>query len=78
MVYGFGVFIVILGVFFKIFYWELGFFNGGFFFVIGLIIEVIIFVILVFELVEDDLDWFLVYLELVGGKGKEKEVLKDV
>ncbi|NNM23598.1 MAG: gliding motility protein GldL [Flavobacteriaceae bacterium] len=73
MAYGLGASIVILGALFKILHWELGPLNGGLLLAIGLITEAIIFAISAFEPVEDDLDWSLVYPELAGGKGKEKE-----
>ncbi len=77
MAYGLGASIVILGALFKILHWELGPLNGGLLLAIGLITEAIIFAISAFEPVEDDLDWSLVYPELAGGKGKEKEAPKD-
>ena len=73
MAYGLGASIVILGALFKILHWELGPLNGGLLLAIGLITEAIIFAISAFEPVDDDLDWSLVYPELAGGKGKEKE-----
>jgi gliding motility-associated protein GldL len=77
MAYGLGASIVILGALFKILHWELGPLNGGLLLAVGLITEAIIFAISAFEPVEDDLDWSLVYPELAGGKGKEKEAPKD-
>jgi len=77
MAYGLGASIVILGALFKILHWELGPLNGGLLLAIGLITEAIIFAISAFEPVEDDLDWSLVYPELAGGKGKDKEAPKD-
>lgn len=76
MAYGLGASIVILGALFKILHWEinLGFVNldGGLLLAVGLITEAIIFAISAFEPVDDDLDWSLVYPELAGAKGKEK------
>jgi len=77
MAYGLGASIVILGALFKILHWELGPLNGGLLLAIGLITEAIIFAISAFEPVDDDLDWSLVYPELAGGKGKDKEAPKD-
>lgn len=77
MAYGLGASIVILGALFKILHWELGPLNGGILLAVGLITEAIIFAISAFEPVDDDLDWSLVYPELAGGKGKEKEAPKD-
>jgi len=73
MAYGLGASIVILGALFKILHWELGPLNGGLLLAIGLITEAIIFAISAFEPVDDDLDWSLVYPELAGGKGKDKQ-----
>jgi gliding motility-associated protein GldL len=72
MAYGLGASIVILGALFKILHWELGPLNGGLLLAVGLITEAIIFAISAFEPVDDDLDWSLVYPELVGGKGKDE------
>ena len=77
MAYGLGASIVIMGALFKILHWEinLGFMvlNGGILLAVGLITEAIIFAISAFEPVDDDLDWSLVYPELVGGMGKERK-----
>ena len=77
MAYGLGASIVILGALFKILHWELGPLDGGLLLAIGLITEAIIFAISAFEPVDDDLDWSLVYPELAGGVGSEKEDAKD-
>lgn len=81
MAYGLGASIVILGALFKILHWEidLGFavLTGGFLLAVGLITEAIIFAISAFEPVDDDLDWSLVYPELAGGKGKDKDDPQD-
>ncbi len=73
MAYGLGASIVIIGALFKILHWEIGPLNGGILLAIGLITEAIIFAISAFEPVDDDLDWSLVYPELVGGMGKDKK-----
>jgi gliding motility-associated protein GldL len=73
MAYGLGASIVILGALFKILHWELGPLNGGLLLAVGLITEAIIFAISAFEPVEDDLDWSLVYPELAGGHGGDKQ-----
>jgi gliding motility-associated protein GldL len=77
MAYGLGASIVILGALFKILHWELGPLDGGLLLAIGLITEAIIFAVSAFEPVDDDLDWSLVYPELAGGMGAEKEDAKD-
>jgi|TARA_R110000787_G_scaffold96415_6_gene199822 gliding motility-associated protein GldL len=77
MAYGLGASIVIIGALFKILHWEinLGFMslNGAFLLAVGLITEALIFAISAFEPVDDDLDWSLVYPELMGGMGKDKK-----
>tara|TARA_B100000809_G_scaffold264138_1_gene319167 strand:- start:5150 stop:5812 length:663 start_codon:yes stop_codon:yes gene_type:complete len=77
MAYGLGASIVIIGALFKILHWEinLGFMslNGAFLLAVGLITEALIFAVSAFEPVDDDLDWSLVYPELVGGLGKDKK-----
>jgi len=72
MAYGLGASVVILGALFKILHWELGPLNGGILLAVGLITEAIIFAMSAFEPVDDDLDWSLVYPELAGGMGKDK------
>ncbi|MCF6307560.1 MAG: gliding motility protein GldL [Flavobacteriaceae bacterium] len=76
MAYGLGASVVIMGALFKILHWELnlGFMvlNGGILLAVGLITEAIIFAMSAFEPVDDDLDWSLVYPELAGGMGKDK------
>ena len=47
--------------------------NGAFLLAVGLITEALIFAISAFEPVDDDLDWSLVYPELMGGMGKDKK-----
>ena len=72
MAYGLGASVVIMGALFKILHWELGPLNGGILLAVGLITEAIIFAMSAFEPVDDDLDWSLVYPELAGGMGKDK------
>lgn len=73
MVYGLGAAIVILGALFKIMHWP----GGNAMLIIGLITESLVFTVSAFEPVDDELDWSLVYPELAGGKGKDKEQLLD-
>lgn len=73
MVYGLGAAIVILGALFKIMHWP----GGNAMLIIGLITESLVFTVSAFEPVDDELDWSLVYPELAGGKGKDKEELLD-
>jgi len=77
MSYGFGASIVIVGALFKIIHYEIGPLTGNVMLAIGLITEAIIFAISAFEPVDDELDWSLVYPELSGGMGKEKEDSQD-
>jgi gliding motility-associated protein GldL len=76
MAYGLGASIVIIGALFKILHWELplGFatLTGGTLLAIGLLTEALIFAIAAFEPVDDDLDWSIVYPELVGGPASAK------
>lgn len=71
MVYGLGASVVILGALFKIMHWQF----GNEMLIIGLITEAIVFAVSAFEPVDDDLDWSLVYPELAGGPGAERQVL---
>ena len=77
MAYCLGASIVIVGALFKILHWELGPLNGGILLAIGLITEALIFAISAFEPVDDDLDWSLVYPELAGGMGKDRDKGSD-
>ena len=77
MAYGLGASIVIIGALFKILHWEIGPLNGGILLAIGLITEALIFAISAFEPVDDDLDWSLVYPELAGGMGKNRDKGSD-
>jgi gliding motility-associated protein GldL len=72
MAYGLGASIVIIGALFKILHWEIGPLNGGILLAVGLITEALIFAFSAFEPVEDDLDWSLVYPELAGNMGKDR------
>ena len=77
MAYGFGASIVIVGALFKIIHYEIGPLTGNVMLTIGLVTEAIVFAISAFEPVDDDLDWSLVYPELVGGQGSKKEAQQD-
>lgn len=73
--YGWGASIVIVGALFKIQHWPL----AGFFLVLGLGTEAIIFFFSAFEPPHEEVDWSLVYPELAGmhepgfEKGKKKK-----
>jgi len=69
MVYGLGASVVILGALFKIMHWPF----GNLMLIIGLVVEALVFAYSAFEPVDDDLDWALVYPELAGGPGKERQ-----
>ena len=71
MAYGLGASIVIVGALFKIIHFEIGPLTGNVMLTIGLVTEAIIFAISAFESTDDDLDWSLVYPELVGGRTEE-------
>ena len=75
MVYGLGAAIVIIGALFKIQHWP----YGSLILTIGLIVEALVFTYSAFERQAGDLDWSLVYPELVGQQGKrgKKEDPKD-
>src|SRR5436190_4559521 len=76
--YGWGASIVIVGALFKIQHWPF----SGFFLVVGLTVEAIIFFFSAFEPPHEEVDWSLVYPELAGmhdhdGHGHaEKKVVK--
>ena len=74
MAYSFGASIVILGALFKLLHWTIDLgplhLTGGFLLAVGLITEALVFFLSAFEPIEDDLDWTLVYPELVGGESK--------
>ena len=73
--YGWGASIVIVGALFKIQHWP----AAGFFLVLGLSTEAVIFFFSAFEPPHEEVDWSLVYPELAGmhdedeGKKKEKK-----
>jgi len=69
MVYGLGASVVILGALFKIMHWPF----GNLMLIIGLVVEALVFAYSAFEPVDDDLDWALVYPELAGGPGRERQ-----
>lgn len=60
--YGLGAAVVIVGALFKIQHWP----AAGFFLVLGLSVEAIIFFFSAFEPPHEDVDWSLVYPELAG------------
>jgi len=72
MVYGLGASVVLVGALFKILHFSIGPLTGGLMLTIGLLTEAIIFAFSAFESVEEDLDWSLVYPELSGGQGTER------
>lgn len=77
MAYGLGAAIVIVGALFKIIHFEIGPLTGNVMLTIGLVTEAIIFALSAFEPVDDELDWSLVYPELAGGMGSQKEGKED-
>ena len=70
--YGWGAAIVILGALFKIQHWP----AAGFFLVLGLSTEAIIFFFSAFEPPHEDPDWSLVYPELATGEHAEGDEFK--
>lgn len=75
--YGWGAAIVIVGALFKIQHWP----AAGFFLVLGLSTEAVIFFFSAFEPPHEDVDWSLVYPELAGmsdddGHGKKEKKKK--
>lgn len=76
--YGMGAAVVIIGALFKITHFEIGPLTGTLMLSIGLLTEAFIFALSAFEPVDEELDWSLVYPELVGGeKAAVKEVVSD-
>src|SRR5215212_4898977 len=71
--YGWGASIVIVGALFKIQHWPL----SGFFLVLGLGTEAVIFFFSAFEPPHEEVDWSLVYPELAGMHGEEGEKEHD-
>jgi gliding motility-associated protein GldL len=70
--YGWGASIVILGALFKIQHWT----GAGFFLILGLSTEAIIFFFSAFEPPHEDPDWSLVYPELATGERAEGDEFK--
>ncbi|WP_300434001.1 gliding motility protein GldL [Christiangramia sp.] len=71
MVYGLGASVVILGALFKIMHWP----GGNPMLILGLVVEALVFAYSAFEPVDDDLDWSLVYPELAGGPGRDRQAV---
>ena len=71
--YGWGASIVIVGALFKIQHWPL----SGFFLVLGLGTEAIIFFFSAFEPPHEEVDWSLVYPELAGMEDEDSHSRKD-
>jgi gliding motility-associated protein GldL len=71
--YGWGASIVIVGALFKIQHWPL----SGFFLVLGLGTEAVIFFFSAFEPPHEDVDWSLVYPELAGMEDEDSHSKKD-
>ncbi len=77
MAYGLGASVVLIGALFKILHFSIGPLTGGVMLTIGLVTEALIFFMSAFESVEEDLDWSLVYPELAGGEGMDRENRAD-
>lgn len=71
--YGFGAAIVIVGALFKIQHWPF----SGFFLVLGLGTEAVIFAFSAFEPPHEDVDWSLVYPELAGMDDEDSHGKKE-
>jgi len=71
MVYGLGASVVILGALFKIMHWP----GGNEMLIAGLVVEALVFAYSAFEPLDEDLDWSLVYPELAGGTGRQREAV---
>jgi gliding motility-associated protein GldL len=71
--YGWGASIVIVGALFKIQHWPL----SGFFLVLGLGTEAVIFFFSAFEPPHEDVDWSLVYPELAGMEDEDSHSRKE-
>ena len=71
--YGFGAAIVIIGALFKIQHWP----ASGFFLVLGLGTEAVIFFFSAFEPPHEDVDWSLVYPELAGMSDEDSHGKKE-
>lgn len=70
--YGIGAAVVIIGALFKIQHWNF----AGFFLIVGLSTEAIIFMFSAFEPPHEDPDWSLVYPELATGERAEGDDFK--
>src|SRR5882672_3931964 len=70
--YGWGASIVIVGALFKIQHWN----GSGFFLMLGLGTEAIIFFFSAFEPPHEEVDWSLVYPELAGMHDDDPEARK--
>lgn len=71
--YGWGASIVIVGALFKIQHWP----AAGFFLVLGLSTEAVIFFFSAFEPPHEDVDWSLVYPELAGMHDEDSSKKKE-
>lgn len=71
--YGWGASIVIIGALFKIQHWQ----GSGFFLMLGLGTEAVIFFFSAFEPPHEDVDWSLVYPELAGMEDEDSHSKKD-
>lgn len=71
--YGWGASIVIIGALFKIQHWPF----SGFFLVLGLGTEAVIFFFSAFEPPHEEVDWSLVYPELAGMEDEDSHNKKD-
>ena len=71
--YGIGAAIVIIGALFKIQHWPF----SGFFLVLGLGTEAVIFIFSAFEPPQEDVDWTLVYPELAGMEDEDSHGRKE-
>ena len=67
--YGIGAAVVIVGALFKIQHWPW----GSEMLTIGMAVEALVFFLSAFESVEEDLDWSLVYPELVSGEDRDQD-----
>ena len=67
--YGIGAAVVIVGALFKIQHWP----YGSEMLTLGMAVEALVFFLSAFESVEEDLDWSLVYPELVGGEDRDQD-----
>jgi gliding motility-associated protein GldL len=68
--YGMGAAVVIIGALFKLMHWP----GASAMLIIGLGTEAFIFGLSSFDVVDEELDWTLVYPELAGGEAKARKV----